>query len=62
MSEKFLKLGLSEALAEAVGKMGFTEPMPIQEQAIPQALTGVNIVGQSATGSGKTLAYLLPLT
>ena len=60
MSEKFLKLGLSEALAEAVGKMGFTEPMPIQEQAIPQALTGVNIVGQSATGSGKTLAYLLP--
>jgi Superfamily II DNA and RNA helicases len=60
MSEKFLKLGLSEALAEAVGKMGFTEPMPIQEQAIPPALTGVNIVGQSATGSGKTLAYLLP--
>jgi len=60
MSEKFLKLGLSEALAEAVEKMGFTEPMPIQEQAIPQALTGSNIVGQSATGSGKTLAYLLP--
>ena len=60
MSEKFLKLGLSEALAEAVEKMGFTEPMPIQEQAIPQALTGANIVGQSATGSGKTLAYLLP--
>ncbi len=60
MSEKFLKLGLSEALAEAVEKMGFTEPMPIQEQAIPEALTGANIVGQSATGSGKTLAYLLP--
>ena len=61
MSEKFLKLGLGEDLVQAMDKMNFIDPTPIQEQAIPKALIGENIVGQSATGTGKTLAYLLPL-
>jgi len=61
MNENFLKLGLSDALVQAMDKMNFADPMPIQEQAIPQVLAGENVVGQSATGTGKTMAYLLPL-
>lgn len=61
MSEKFLELGLREDLANALEAIGVTEPTPIQQSAIPKALEGRNVIGQSATGTGKTFAYLLPL-
>ena len=61
MSEKFLALGLQPDLVKALDEMNFLQPTPIQEQTIPAALKGDNIVGRSATGTGKTLAYLLPI-
>lgn len=61
MSEKFLNIGIHEALEQSLEKIGITEPTPIQYKAIPDALEGKNIIGQSATGTGKTLAYLLPI-
>lgn len=59
----FKDLGLTEALLKAVEGLGFSEPMPIQEQAIP-ALIAPNppdCVALAATGTGKTCAYGLPL-
>ena len=57
----FSELGLSPALLKAVDKMGFEEASPIQTAVIPQALTGRDVIGQSATGSGKTAAFALPV-
>ena len=54
-------LGLSPALAGAFSRLGFTEPTPIQNQAIPLALEGHDILGLAQTGTGKTLAFGLPL-
>ncbi|MBI5382150.1 MAG: DEAD/DEAH box helicase [Opitutae bacterium] len=56
----FAELGLSAEQLRAVDKMGFEEASPIQTAVIPVALTGRDIVGQSATGSGKTAAFALP--
>jgi ATP-dependent RNA helicase DeaD len=56
----FAELGLSPEILKAVDKMGFEEAAPIQTAVIPLALTGRDIVGQSATGSGKTCAYAIP--
>ena len=57
----FSNLGLHADLLKAVDALGFTEPTPIQTQAIPAALTGRDILGCAATGSGKTAAFLLPI-
>jgi len=56
----FTELGLSPELQKAVAKMGFEEATPIQSEAIPHLLTGVDVVGQSQTGSGKTAAFAIP--
>lgn len=61
MGNTFTDLGLSDELVKGMAKLGFAEPTEIQMQTIPTALTGENLVGQSATGTGKTFAYLLPL-
>lgn len=61
MSEKFLTIGVQEDLVQALTQMGITQPTLIQDRAIPAALAGNHIIGQSATGTGKTFAYLLPL-
>ncbi|CAE7870148.1 RH20, partial [Symbiodinium microadriaticum] len=45
---------------EGIAEMGIETPMPIQAQALPLALAGLDVVGVAKTGSGKTLAYLLP--
>lgn len=52
---------LDERLLKAVAKLGFTEPTPIQEKAIPVLLSGSDIIGRARTGSGKTAAFGLPL-
>jgi len=56
----FSELGISPELLRAVDKLGFEEASPIQTAVIPVALTGRDLVGQSATGSGKTAAFGLP--
>ena len=57
----FSELKLNESLERAVAAMGFTETTPIQEQAIPPALAGQDIIGCAQTGTGKTAAFLLPI-
>ena len=57
----FAELGLSEPILEALHDVGYTEPSPIQEQAIPYMLQGLDVIGQAQTGSGKTAAFGLPL-
>ena len=54
-------LGLDPALAASLGRLCFTQPTPIQNQAIPLALEGHDIMGLAQTGTGKTLAFGLPL-
>jgi ATP-dependent RNA helicase RhlE len=56
----FADLGLTPGLLKAVDSLGYTEPTPIQEQAIPVALTGGDILGCAQTGTGKTAAFILP--
>ena len=58
----FEGLGLSDQLLQAVAALGFTQPTPIQEKAIPVLLSGTkDLVGLAATGTGKTAAFGLPL-
>ncbi len=57
----FLSLGLSPSLAQAAAALGFTEPTPIQTQAIPLILQGSDLLATAQTGSGKTAAFALPL-
>ncbi len=57
----FTSLGLAPALVKTLQHSGFTEPTPIQSQAIPLALEGHDIMGLAQTGTGKTLAFGLPL-
>jgi ATP-dependent RNA helicase DeaD len=61
MDLSFKSLGLSEARIQQIEKIGFTTPTNIQAQAIPQLLTGRDVVGQSQTGTGKTAAFSLPI-
>ena len=57
----FAALGLSPALVAAVSALGYEEPTPIQQEAIPVLLSGADMLGQAATGTGKTAAFALPL-
>lgn len=57
----FFSLGLSAPLLDAVQRLGFDTPTPIQLGAIPPALAGQDVLGCAHTGSGKTLAFALPL-
>lgn len=56
----FDTLALHPALLSAVNKAGFTEPTPVQLQAIPAALAGEDLMVSAQTGSGKTAAFMLP--
>ena len=57
----FSTLGLSDALARAVAEQGYTEPTPIQRQAIPAVLAGGDLLAGAQTGTGKTAGFVLPL-
>ncbi|HEX2535026.1 MAG TPA: DEAD/DEAH box helicase [Chitinophagaceae bacterium] len=60
--QTFEELGLQEDLLKAVGELGFTQPTPIQAQAIPVLLSGTkDLIGLAQTGTGKTAAFGLPL-
>lgn len=61
MGSTFQDLGLSETTLSAVARMGFTVPTPVQEQAIPLALEGRDVVAAATTGTGKTAAFALPM-
>jgi superfamily II DNA/RNA helicase len=60
MSKTFADFSLDESLTQALDALGFTTPTPVQEQAIPAALEGKDLLVSSQTGSGKTAAFLLP--
>src|SRR5512142_819592 len=57
----FASLGLSEELVRAVTERGYTEPTPIQAQAIPVILQGGDLMGGAQTGTGKTAGFTLPM-
>jgi len=57
----FTGLGLDPALLRATHELGFTRPTPVQQDAIPPALAGRDVLACAMTGSGKTAAFLLPI-
>jgi ATP-dependent RNA helicase RhlE len=57
----FISLGLSPSLLKALAFQNYTEPYPIQQEAIPAILDGKDILGIAPTGSGKTIGYVLPI-
>ena len=61
MTVKFSDFAVGENVLQAVSNMGFEEATPIQEQAIPAALEGRDLIGQAHTGTGKTAAFGVPM-
>jgi ATP-dependent RNA helicase RhlE len=61
MKKTFEQLNISKSILKTLDEIGFTEPTPIQEKAIPVIRSGANVVGVAQTGTGKTAAYLIPL-
>ncbi len=57
----FKDLGLAPEIQQVLDELGYEEPTPIQEQAIPELLSGHDVIGQAQTGTGKTAAFGLPL-
>ncbi|WP_432279490.1 DEAD/DEAH box helicase [Nocardia carnea] len=57
----FARLGLPVLTVQALRREGLTEPLPIQEAAVPDVLAGRDVLGRAPTGSGKTLAFGLPM-
>jgi superfamily II DNA/RNA helicase len=63
-TERFLtfqELGIDQDICDALNSRGITEPFPIQQEAIPVALSGTDVIGQAKTGTGKTLGFGLPM-
>lgn len=58
--KSFKSMGLSDEVLKAIDKLGFRHPTPVQRQAIPSILTGVDAVALARTGSGKTAAFAIP--
>ncbi|XP_078310466.1 putative ATP-dependent RNA helicase DDX56 isoform X1 [Crassostrea virginica] len=57
----FHEMGLDDRLLKAISQLGWSEPTPIQEKAIPLALEGKDILARARTGSGKTAAFCIPV-
>ena len=60
-TKTFHGLGIAPGLLEVIQKLGYVTPTPIQEQAIPIAVQGKDVVGVAQTGTGKTLAFGIPM-
>src|SRR5438874_454753 len=60
-SDGFGELGVNATLIQVLKNLHFTEPTPIQHQAIPTAIEGKDIIGIAQTGTGKTLAFGIPM-
>jgi ATP-dependent RNA helicase RhlE len=60
-SNTFADLGLAQELLRAVADTGYTQPTPIQAQAIPQVLLGGDLLAAAQTGTGKTAGFTLPI-
>ena len=58
---RFDELDLYPQVLRAIKEMGFEEATPIQSQAIPVVMSGVDVIGQAQTGTGKTAAYTIPM-
>ncbi len=58
---KFTDFNLKESIQDAITEAGFTEPSPVQKEAIPLVLAGHDIIAQAQTGTGKTAAFGLPI-
>ncbi len=56
----FETLGLSQSILQGLASKNYTEPTPIQSQAIPPVLAGKDLLGIAQTGTGKTAAFILP--
>ncbi len=61
MNKSFSELGLEEEYLQAVEKLGYNQPTPIQVETIPLMLSGRDVLAQSQTGTGKTAAFMLPI-
>jgi ATP-dependent RNA helicase RhlE len=61
VSSRFSDLGVSSIMVQALEKGGLIEPTPIQQQAIPPALAGRDVLGCAQTGTGKTAAFVIPM-
>jgi superfamily II DNA/RNA helicase len=57
----FADLHLSDALLRAIAEAGYSEPTPIQREAIPSVLMSRDLIGIAQTGTGKTAAFVLPM-
>lgn len=57
----FTSLGLSAPIQKAIAEKGYTEPSPIQAQAIPAVLSGKDVMAAAQTGTGKTAGFTLPI-
>ena len=57
----FSPLGLSQPVLAAIADAGYTEPTPIQAEAIPLIVQGRDVMGLAQTGTGKTAAFTLPI-
>ena len=58
---RFEELGIDDRILRAVTEMGFEEATPIQAKAIPEVMTGQDIIGQAQTGTGKTASFGIPM-
>ncbi|MEZ4754357.1 MAG: DEAD/DEAH box helicase [Bdellovibrionota bacterium] len=61
MTTNFTELGLGKSLLRALENKGYTQPTPIQEQAIPEVLKGSDLLATAQTGTGKTASFALPI-
>lgn len=59
--DNFEAFGLSECLLRAIEEMGYSQPTPIQSEAIPHVLAGGDVMGAAQTGTGKTASFALPV-
>src|SRR5690606_11187071 len=57
----FKNLGLIDPIQKAVEELGYENPTPIQQESIPQVLSGKDLLGCAQTGTGKTAAFAIPI-